>query len=178
MPRECFICKRGPSFHGGHDRSDPTCILFGCDSSDAGQVSSFLRNLKIEAASTPSSPSSSPGTPRTRHKALQKCLRGAKSHHKHNPTADNRVLYGVEDLTPAKAKRILFEQEIALARDEARSMALSSSATTPPSPASPPHSGQAQTQKDGVLTGLISHGKGQRGNRGAACRPAQSNLRH
>ena len=67
-----------------------------------------------------------------------KCLNGEKSRHKHNPAADNCILYGygVDKPTPAKARRLLLEQEIALARDEARTAAaaLSSSTSTSPPP--------------------------------------------
>ena len=75
--------------------------------------------------------------------ACARSLKGEASHHKHDPLADNCILHGVDDPTPAKARKLLLEREIALARDEARTAAAMSSPTTtsppPPPPSPPPH---------------------------------------
>ena len=42
-------CKRGPSFHGGHERRDPNCVLYGCESSNLKELGSYMRSKKIQA---------------------------------------------------------------------------------------------------------------------------------
>ena len=65
----------------------------------------------------------------------ERCLRGERSHARHNPLADNCLLFGVENPTPATARRLFLEHEIALAKHEARTKtAASSLARTSPAP--------------------------------------------
>ena len=42
--------KGGPSYHGGHTRSDPRCVLHGCSSEDAKGVQAFFRQKQIDDA--------------------------------------------------------------------------------------------------------------------------------
>ena len=147
---ECLRCKRGPSYHGGHTRSDPRCVLHGCSSEDVKGVQAFLRQKQIDDAvqdfltgGDDPMPPQTLAAPATRGspestRLCQKCLKGEASHHKHDPLADNCILYGVDDPTPAKARKLLLEREIALARDEAQTAAAMSSPTTTSPPPSPP----------------------------------------
>ena len=84
--------KRGRSFHGGHTRSDPRCVLHGCSSEDVKGIQAFLRQKQIDDAvqdylnrgddpmppqtlATPTTGGSSEST-----RLCMKCLKGETSH--------------------------------------------------------------------------------------------------
>ena len=135
--------------------------------SDPKEMQSFLRAKKTQQAveqalQSPTTSSLTSTTTRTTTTSLPgtylgkssstclKCLKGDKSHHRHEPTTDNCVLFGVDNPTPAKARQKLLEQEIAMAKDEALSRAAVKPCVPPPPP--PPPTGQAESQKEPCRT--------------------------
>ena len=81
-------------------------------------------------------PTPPPGVAPRPQKPCPKCL-NEKSHAKHDPLADNCIFYGVNvDITPAAARQLLLERDIALARDDVDTKAALSSptGTSPPNP--------------------------------------------
>ena len=157
----CLRCKKGASYHGGHNRADPLCILHGCLREDAKGIQEFLRQKKIDAALRDSDsqgerPSTAPkplpvdpGAHPKPTKLCLRCIKGEKSHHRHEPTADNCILFGVEQPTAAKARELRLQQDIQMARDEARTATAMSSttSTSPPLPSPPPPPPPRQAKK-------------------------------
>lgn len=46
----CLRRKRGPSYHGGHERQDPACVFFACDDQDAAGVQKHLKEVAVAKA--------------------------------------------------------------------------------------------------------------------------------
>ena len=49
-PLVCQRCLKGPSFHGGHRRQDPNCLLHGCTSHKTKDIQDFIKQKQIEQA--------------------------------------------------------------------------------------------------------------------------------
>ena len=49
-PPVCKRCQQGPSYHGGHERSDPKCILHGFSGTTRKEVADFLKRKEIQDA--------------------------------------------------------------------------------------------------------------------------------
>ena len=49
-PQICYRCQKGPSYHGGHQRQDPKCLLHGCTSTKAKDIQEDLKQRQIEQA--------------------------------------------------------------------------------------------------------------------------------
>ena len=89
-------------------RSDPRCVLHGCSREDVKGVQAFLRQKQIGDAvrdfltgGDDPMPPQTLAAPATRGspestRLCQKCLKGEASHHKHDPLADNCILYRVD----------------------------------------------------------------------------------
>ena len=50
IPPLCKRCQQGPSYHGGHERSDPKCILHGFSGTTRKEVADFLKRKEIQDA--------------------------------------------------------------------------------------------------------------------------------
>ena len=98
--QKCRRCTQGPSWHGGHNRADPSCTLHGSTVRNGGEALAYLRShharstgtttrssgstlttstTRSPAAPTARSPGSTPATPTTRKAPKQK---RAKQHPK------------------------------------------------------------------------------------------------
>ena len=108
--RVCRRCREGPSYHGGHQRGDPQCQLFGCLATDPIGIQDFLRTKALDAARRDAMKDTAERMargqalldPETRQPAggkskswlCERCVRGPSFHGAHNRNAPNRVLYG------------------------------------------------------------------------------------
>ena len=45
---KCLRCERGPAYHGGHERRDPKCVLFGYGGTDLKDLNAYTRRKRIE----------------------------------------------------------------------------------------------------------------------------------
>ena len=49
-PLVCQRCLKGPSYHDGHERQDPNCLLHGCTSNKTKDIQEFIKQRQIEQA--------------------------------------------------------------------------------------------------------------------------------
>ena len=141
---QCLRCRNGPSYHGGHRREDPDCVLHGCSSWDPTDIQAYIKRQSIEkvvqdalrhgtvATSTPtrSTPINTGTKPPRSQPPLLSLLAKGKQSCQACASADNCILFGFDNPSPAKTKQLMLEQEIGRA-EATRSMAASSSITPP-----------------------------------------------
>ena len=64
--QKCRRCTQGPSWHGGHNRADPTCVLHGSTARNGGEALAYLRRHTRPTGTTARSSGSTPTTSTTR----------------------------------------------------------------------------------------------------------------
>ena len=89
----CASNAKRPDRSTGGTLADPRCVLHRCSSEDVKGIQAFLRQKQIDdAVQDYLNRGDDPMPPQT------------LGHHKHDPRADNCILYGVDNPTPAKAQ--------------------------------------------------------------------------
>ena len=74
---KCRRCIQGPSWHGGHDRSDPACILHGSKVRNGGEALAYLRRHQATQP-TPTTTGSKPTASTTRGSTKATTTRSSK----------------------------------------------------------------------------------------------------
>ena len=64
--QKCRRCTQGPSWHGGHNRADPSCTLHGSTVRNGGEALAYLRRHTRPTGTTARSSGSTPTTSTTR----------------------------------------------------------------------------------------------------------------
>ena len=94
--QKCRRCTQGPSWHGGHNRADPSCILHGSTVRNGGEALAYLR--RHHASSTGTTTRSSGSTPASRFPLEQQ---RRQQHRQQLGRGDSTAQRGTTNITDA-----------------------------------------------------------------------------